>query len=368
MKKKLLILIPLIAMSSFSIEKPNLEKFEKQKKIGSMLLDFNEASEKFDIGYENGFSVSNTINIGPIYHTISYNNSNGGGISNTVGISKNLRDFIISKKDLTINEFYETKDKVYADYAQILDIYSNLILKKYEISQKYDLLKKLQTDKKIFEVEYKVGKISKIDYESVLVELLSTQNKIDTLSVEIKDLLEELNSYGYNETVDNIQDFEIKSINKNSIKKYINSENEKNEIRDRLREKTKLHSYFPDMTAYAKYTFEQKSFGVGISINKSFKLDGTDILEKNIGYTKKSKKITESKIIEKYNLLSNTYKIYERKYNLAVEQYKIDEVKYKVGNISYKALLDSKIKENNAKLELIRSKNDLALYLLKKGM
>lgn len=367
MKKKLVFFISLISMLSFSIEKPNLDHYEKQKRIGAKLGDFNYANAKFDINYANkqGILITNTLNLGPVYYELKYVNNN---IVNTVGISKNLRDFIIKKHDQAINDFYTNKEKVFTKYSQILDIYANLILKKYEVKLKYDLVNKLTSDKKILETQYKVGKISKLEYETLLVELLSTQNRIDNISSEIKELLEELKIYGYEENIDNIKEFEIKQLDEKKLKGYVDSENEKNEVRKKLEKSTKLHSYFPDINIDARYTFEEKNFSIGLSLNKSFTLDGTSFTEQNLGYAKRARKISVESEKEKYTLLFNTYRTMEKRAFLASEQYRVDKVKYEVGNISYKDLTDSKIKEDNAKIDLIKSKNELALFLLKKGI
>lgn len=367
MNKKLIMLISLVSMVSLSIEKPNLDKYERQKRIGAKLGDFNNLYTKFDVNYINkqGFLVTNTINFGPTYYELKYDSKS---LFNTIGISKNLRDFIIKKHDQSLNEFYTNKEKVYSEYSNILDIYANLIVKKYEIKLKYDLVNKLNSDKKILEMQYKVGKISKLEYETLLVELLSTQNKIDNIASEIKELLEELNTYGYSEDIDSISEFEIKELDETKLKKYVDSENEKNEVRKRIEEKNKLHSCFPDINIDARYTFEEKNFTIGLSINKAFKLDGSNFTEQNLGYSKTVRKISVQNEKERYILLFNTYRTMEKRAFLASEQYKVDKVKYEVGNISYKDLTDSKIKEDNAKIDLVKSKNELALYLLKKGI
>lgn len=368
MKKKAIFLLSLITFVNFSIEKPNLENYEKQKRLGGALADFNFLSEDFNIGYEKNskFNIQNTVNIGPFYHTLRYNRKDN--ITNEIGLSKNLRDFVISKKLQSLNEFYKNKEQIFDEYAHILDVYSNLIVKKYEIQQKYDLINKMNSDKKILETQYKVGQISKIEYETMLVDLISFQNKVDTLSIEIKDLLDELKSFGYNESIDEIKDFEIKDIDYSKFLKYINSENEKEQIRKTLNEQIKKYELFPDINISAKYQIENKDFGIGLNFKKTFKLDGSDFTESKLGYNKNVKLKTLDTEKEKYKLLVNTYKILEKKANLISEQYKIDEVKYKVGKISYKNLTDSKIKENDAKIEFIKSKNNLALYILKKGL
>ena len=131
MKKALFMLLILNSFSAYSIQKPNLDLYYKQKKIGSILGDFNKINETFEIGYskDEKFNINNRISFGYFTHDFKYNTAEKKTL-NTISVSKNLRDFAISKKQEILNDYYVNKDKLMNDYYNALDIYSNLIIKK----------------------------------------------------------------------------------------------------------------------------------------------------------------------------------------------------------------------------------------------
>lgn len=364
-----LTLIPYITLANIPTP-PNFTKYEKQKRLGAKLYDFNDVNEEFNLDFDtnNKVSFKNTVTFGVLSYSLGYNQDHNQGLSNTIGISKNLKDFFLSKKYLSINEYYENKERVLEEYNNILDIYSNLIIKKHELESLSEMINKLNSDRKIFKTEYSVGKISKIDYESLLVDLLTFQEKIESTKDEANDLLDQLHEYGYNESIENIEDFDIKEVDNEKIEKYVREQNEKHHIQEELAKQYRIHKLLPDMNLYSTYTFESKNFGIGFKVNKSFKVDGSDITEAKMGYVKKAKVLTSNDILKKYNALMRYNRVLEQKLSLQEKIYKINKVKYSVGNISYKDLTDSKIKENDARIELLKNKNNIALFFLKKGM
>ena len=364
-----LTLIPYITLANIPTP-PNFIKYEKQKRLGAKLYDFNDVNEDFNIKFDtnNKVSFENTVTFGVLSYSLGYNQDHNQGLSNTIGISKNLKDFFLSKKYLSINEYYENKERVLEEYNNILDIYSNLIIKKHELEYLSEMINKLNSDRKIFKTEYSVGKISKIDYESLLVDLLTFQEKIESTKDEANDLLDQLHEYGYNESIENIEDFDIKEVDNEKIEKYVSEQNEKHHIQEELAKQYRIHKLLPDMNLHSSYNFESKNFGIGFNVNKSFKVDGSDITEAKMGYVKKAKVLTSNDILKKYNALMRYNRVLEQKLSLQEKIYKINKVKYSVGNISYKDLTDSKIKENDARIELLKNKNNIALFFLKKGM
>jgi hypothetical protein len=369
MKKALFMLLILNSFSAYSIQKPNLDLYYKQKKIGSILGDFNKINETFEIGYskDEKFNINNRISFGYFTHDFKYNTAEKKTL-NTISVSKNLRDFAISKKQEILNDYYVNKDKLMNDYYNALDIYSNLIIKKHEISYLTDTISKIKSDKKILETQYKAGVISKIDYDTVVVDLLAYQNKVNILKNDIIELLDSLKQYGFEEKIENIKDFEIKNLDKEKLTKYIEEENYKIKLDNDLIKQKKLHSYLPDINVGANYQFETKNYGVSLNINKLFTLDGSDVVEANLNYVPNKKSLNLKNEMAKYELLYRTYIIDEKKEFLASETYKIDKVKYSVGKLSYKDLTESKVKLDTAKIDLVKSKNNLALYFLKRGL
>jgi len=369
MKKALFMLLILNSFSAYSIQKPNLDLYYKQKKIGSILGDFNKINETFEIGYskDEKFNINNRISFGYFTHDFKYNTAEKKTL-NTISVSKNLRDFAISKKQEILNDYYVNKDKLMNDYYNALDIYSNLIIKKHEISYLTDTISKIKSDKKILETQYKAGVISKIDYDTVVVDLLAYQNKVNILKNDIIELLDSLKQYGFEEKIENIKDFEIKNLDKEKLTKYIEEENYKIKLDNDLTKQKKLHSYLPDINVGANYQFETKNYGVSLNINKLFTLDGSDVVEANLNYVPNKKSLNLKNEMAKYELLYRTYIIDEKKEFLASETYKIDKVKYSVGKLSYKDLTESKVKLDTAKIDLVKSKNNLALYFLKRGL
>lgn len=369
MKKALFMLLILNSFSAYSIQKPNLDLYYKQKKIGSILGDFNKINETFEIGYskDEKFNINNRISFGYFTHDFKYNTAEKKTL-NTISVSKNLRDFAISKKQEILNDYYVNKDKFMNDYYNALDIYSNLIIKKHEISYLTDTISKIKSDKKILETQYKAGVISKIDYDTVVVDLLAYQNKVNILKNDIIELLDSLKQYGFEENIENIKDFEIKNLDKEKLTKYIEEENYKIKLDNDLIKQKKLHSYLPDINVGANYQFETKNYSVSLNINKLFTLDGSDVVEANLNYVPNKKSLNLKNEMAKYELLYRTYIIDEKKEFLASETYKIDKVKYSVGKLSYKDLTESKVKLDTAKIDLVKSKNNLALYFLKRGL
>ena len=361
MKKKVIFLCFIMAATSFAlpINKPNLSSYEKQKRVGGMLGDFNNLTETFNYSKDGG--IKNTVYLGPLHY--SYNNNAN---SHIIGISKNITEYLVSKYYTNIEEYYKNKESVLKEYEYILNTYSDFLVKNKELELKKEYFNKISNDKNIIDIKYKTGKMSEIDYEMLLLEIENSNNSLKMIEQELNSIKNELSQYEIDLT--NIEEFVIPEFDKNDIEKFVKSENEKSMVEQELNKQRKLYNLMPSIRMSADYDITNKSYGFSIDITKNFKLTMEDVTENNLAYNKKAKVIEYNDEIEKYNNLKNTYDFNIKKEKLMEKSYKIYKLKYDLGKISYKELLDEKIKLNTAIVETIKSKNNLAIYLLKRGI
>lgn len=158
------------------------------------------------------------------------------------GVEKNLKDLIYSKYDSDLkNLFYEeNKDRVQylkklqLEKISLINLYKDIKDVESEIIIKSNALKVLRAQKNVLDNSYKLGKVSKIDLESVKYEI---QNNISDYNKEIlvlknRQYLEEKiyniklleNKHGKTKYIDVIEAFD------KYIKTSVNLEKEINKL------------------------------------------------------------------------------------------------------------------------------------------
>lgn len=363
MKKTILMISLITALASTNyaeiVKLPNIDIYEKSKKVSAILGDFNIITESFSVN--NNKNITNTLSLGPFYY--SYTNENNGHI---IGFSKNITDYIISKYDVNMVEFYANKDKLMAEYESILNTYSNYLIKSKEKELQTDFYADLKLDQEILEAKYKNGLISKIDYETYRLELDIAENKLQLLKNEMHKLEYVLKQYKID--TNNLEEFEVKDLDYNKLSKYVKDENEKNKINNRLEKRNSLYKHLPTLDFNVSYDINNKNFIASLNIRKSFKIDMSDIAEDSLKFKKQFIEYSIENEKNEYELLLNNYKFAQKKENLSKETYNIDKLKYDLGKISYKQLIESRVKYNTSIINTLNSKNQLAIYLLKRGI
>lgn len=383
-KLKLLILCSLISTTSFSITYHNENVFEKLEEIKKKQLktnflgDFNDIKESFDAKYLIGtknYELTNNLSIGPLTYSYSYNSNNEH--KNTISLSKRLNDFIDKKNELrkysTLSEYHTNYNKFLAEKLKIEELYTQL-LEKVEILENIKITQDIiNADKKIIDVKYKNGLISKIDYDYLNYEIQSKVLKVEMLNYEIENLVYQLDQNGVKVDLNNLEQISITELSEEQIKKYVDFKN--NQLDDMQKysdldyAKKKNDINLPIVTVFASHQFETKASVLGLNVTKLFSIDGVE--NDKLEVSKKAETTLRYNYKSEYNKYLNLkaqYELAEKKYELAKEDLNIAEVKYSVGTISYKDLLDKRLNLNDIYLSSLKLKYQLYLFVLEREM
>lgn len=411
MNKYRLFILILLSINSFSINAlkqktyhdriNELQNIKNKKIVGSILDDFKDVTNTFSYNYtEKQHKLTNTLKWGVLTYTLDYspNNNNGTGnssgttntantstnngskVNNTIGISKNLNDFFYNKWDLNkqiaISQYNKNYEMIKSEYFSLIDTYSSLIIKKAEYENSKSVLEKLNSDEKIVETNYKIGKISKIEYENFKLQIEIKKNEIVILNEELNKIVNQLKEKNVVVDLKNLEEFEIKDIEiKDKTKELKDKLNTEKRIAELQYNKFVANNIVPVINVNANYHIEKKSYSVGLSVTKNFDLTGVDIDEAKYNkkyavneYDSKLKTAAEQykEEIREYNLLKTTYKLEMSKEQLAKKELDIAQLKYKLGSIKYNDLLTKINDYYNSRVNVSRAKSKLGAFILKK--
>lgn len=367
-KKSIFILVPCILSASITTNKPSITNYDyirNQKVIASYMGDFNHISESLSYNTDTKkHNVVNEFSIGPISYSV-------GNTSHKISLSKNIKDFYnasyLVKYNLNLKDYYDRISEDLQYYSNFLDAYTNYILQFKNIENNKFLLETLKLDENIIEEKYKNGLVSEIDYQSIKLQIASSELQL----LESKNLLEQAKKTlkGFNYTIEDNEDFDVPSLNIVKLKTYINFYNSNidntNNYLSNINYKNKVDHYSPDIYFDASYDIKEKNASIGIRVSKSFDILANFIPEKKD--IKTSKLILEDEI-ELYNLLKNQYDISLKKEELAKKELDIARLKLKLGKITNREYMEKIIAYSNSQKMSLDAKIKLTKNILLKEL
>ena len=355
-----------------------LEKTNIKNKIG----DFNNINISSNLDYSsnpNTVIQNNSINIGGINYTLGFDLLNKNIVNHKIVFSKTINEFLYNKfSEADINTLIDKK-KLEIEKEKELDeqlsVYKKYILAQMEFDLSDNENLKYKKDLEVLEKNYKIGKISKFDFDvaNTQIKLQEAKSILDKENLEVVkfELLEK------NLKIENIPSFNnIDTINitDNDILNYVLS----NDILlERLNiEKIKISknknfamNTLPNITPNFGYDISKNSFNVGINVNKNFEIFNDSDLEetykealekeKNIEHTT-NRLLAEYK--NRYNKLRYNYTSNEVNLKNLTEELVIINKKYEIGTEKFTKIIEKRIELIKAKMNLEESKIDLLLF------
>ena len=392
MKKICISLLPIIIFANININEFKdidldkryndkiklLEKNNIKNKIG----DFNNINISSNLDYSsnpNTVIQNNSINIGGINYTLGFDLLNKNIVNHKIGFSKTINEFLYNKfSEADINTLIDKKKLEIEKEKELdeqLNIYKKYILAQMEFNLSDNENLKYKKDLEILEKSYKIGKISKFDFDVAKsqIKLQEAKSVLDKDNLEVIKL-EMLEKKIKLENMPLFNNIDIIKITDNDILNYILSNDillEKLNI-----EKIKISksrnfamNILPNITPSVGYDINKNSFNVGINVNKSFEIFNDSDLEetykeavekeKNLEHTT-NRLLAEYK--NKYNKLRYAYTSNEVNVENLTEELTIINKKYEIGTEKFTKIIEKRIELIKAKINLEESKIDLLLF------
>ena len=355
-----------------------LEKTNIKNKIG----DFNNINISSNLDYSsnpNTVIQNNSISIGGINYTLGFDLLNKNVVNHKIVFSKTINEFLYNKfSEADINTLIDKK-KLEIEKEKELDeqlsVYKKYILAKMEFDLSDNENLKYKKDLEVLEKNYKIGKISKFDFDvaNTQIKLQEAKSILDKENLEVVkfELLEKNLKIENTPLFNNIDTINITD---NDILNYVLS----NDILlERLNiEKIKISknknfamNTLPNITPNFGYDISKNSFNVGINANKSFEIFNDSDLEetykealekeKNIEHTT-NRLLAEYK--NRYNKLRYNYTSNEVNLKNLTEELVIINKKYEIGTEKFTKIIEKRIELIKAKMNLEESKIDLLLF------
>ena len=392
MKKICISLLPIIIFANININEFKdidldkryndkiklLEKNNIKNKIG----DFNNINISSNLDYSsnpNTVIQNNNINIGGINYTLGFDLLNKNIINHKIGFSKTINEFLYNKfSEADINTLIDKKKLEIEKEKELdeqLNIYKKYILAQMEFNLSDNENLKYKKDLEILEKNYKIGKISKFDFDAAKsqIKLQEAKSVLDKENLEVIKL-EMLEKKIKLENMPLFNNIDIIKITDNDILNYILSNDillqklniEKIKI-------SKSHNFamniLPNITPSVGYDINKNSFNVGININKNLEIFSDSDLEetykealekeKNLEHTT-NRLLAEYK--NKYNKLRYAYTSNEVNVKNLTEELTIINKKYEIGTEKFTKIIEKRIELIKAKINLEESKIDLLLF------
>ena len=374
------------------INEANLKTYDIKERVLKK-GEWNEISINSQNSYENsreydGISTDNTVTYGMFYYKNSYNFTNGEFTENKVGVTKVLNDYSKygdNKYNLKINTIQKDIQKITnettknSEIRDLIDLYKDYKNKEKEMEQETFNLDDTKKDYAIQARKYEVGTAARYDFDLARTEYEKSQLKYANLERELKILREKFLIYNVileeKEKLEELQKTELKNEDFFELRP---SEAEKIKLNESLNEeKIKKETFdykIPKVTADAGYSFESKSFTVGLGVTKTFK-EYNDTIEDLENEKIKLKLEYEQK---KNEILSNvgqemlnytTYQtnelIAKKTMDITKEDYEIYAKKYELGVDTYANYVEKRNIYNRAVIDYEIAKNELAAYTKK---
>ena len=355
-----------------------LEKTNIKNKIG----DFNNINISSNLDYSsnpNTVIQNNIINIGGINYTLGFDLLNKNVVNHKIVFSKTINEFLYNKfSEADINTLIDKKKleiEKEKELEEQLSVYKKYILAQMEFDLSDNENLKYKKDLEVLEKNYKIGKISKFDFDvaNTQIKLQEAKSILDKENLEVLkfELLEKNLKIENTPSFNNIDTINITD---NDILNYVLS----NDILlERLNiEKIKISknknfamNTLPNITPNFGYDISKNSFNVGINVNKSFEIFNDSDLEetykealekeKNIEHTT-NRLLAEYK--NRYNKLRYNYTSNEVNLKNLTEELVIINKKYEIGTEKFTKIIEKRIELIKAKMNLEESKIDLLLF------
>ena len=374
------------------INEANLKTYDIKERVLKK-GEWNEISINSQNSYENsreydGISTDNTVTYGMFYYKNSYNFTNGEFTENKVGVTKVLNDYSKygdNKYNLKINTIQKDIQKITnettknSEIRDLIDLYKDYKNKEKEMEQETFNLDDTKKDYAIQARKYEVGTAARYDFDLARTEYEKSQLKYANLERELKILREKFLIYNVVlEEKEKLEELEKTVLKNEDFFELRLSEAEKIKLNESLNEeKIKKETFdykIPKVTADAGYSFESKSFTVGLGVTKTFK-EYNDTIEDLENEKIKLKLEYEQK---KNEILSNvgqemlnytTYQtnelIAKKTMDITKEDYEIYAKKYELGVDTYANYVEKRNIYNRAVIDYEIAKNELAAYTKK---
>ncbi|MDR3258390.1 MAG: TolC family protein [Fusobacteriaceae bacterium] len=282
----------------------------------------------------------------------------------TFGVEKNIKTLIYSKNKNELKKLDMNKEIDRIDYLSNLEnhkIELILLYKEYKNSElelkiKQNGINTLQVEKNKLQTSYDMGATSKIELDSLKMNLnnLALENKV------LKDNLSKIKErfyYNFNIDITNsiLLDISFKKVNYDEIiKKYGLKELEKKKIQTNITtENIKYLKYddkMPDITVGLERSTRYDENRVVLSFSKKFFGYNAELEEEKISLDqqkislKQSINENESEKIKIYNNLysyETEYQVNKNKANLESQKYEIKKLEYTNGKVTYLDVMES---------------------------
>ncbi|WP_074436727.1 TolC family protein [Streptobacillus notomytis] len=367
------------------------KKLEKEK-LKNNLFDFNKLNVSSSINYtknnNNDLIINNNISLGFINYNLSYKLlSNQEISSHSINATKTINEYFYdrigennTKYNIAKYKLNEEKEKELFDKIDLLKKYS---LQKKIVELNYKEKERIEQDKNKIEKSYKLGIISKYDYEVAKSNLELSElkfnidsNILEEIKISMLDQKIELKDLEFKYDLEKVSDDIIKQYIKN---KYI--EIEKLQIAKQEYDYTKdfVMNRIPLITPTVGYDIKAKVFNAGVTVSKNFEIvtneyeDSRELKEK-IQKRKDNLNILEhKKYIEEKNSYNNILFKYisnEIKVKNLEKEKEIIERKFELGSEKYIKLLEKRNELLKAKIDLEEAKIDLNIqnFKFKRGV
>ncbi len=392
MKKIYISLFPIILLANINVndfKDINLDKkYDNKMKLlyktnmKSKIGDFNNINISSNLDYSsnpNTVIQNNSINIGGINYTLGFDLLNKSVVNHKIGFSKTINEFLYNKfSEADINTLIDKKKleiEKEKELEEQLLVYKKYILAQMEFNLSNNENLKYKKDLEILENAYKIGKMSKFDYDVAKnqINIQEAKSILDKENLEVIKLeIEEKNL-----KLDNIPSFnniDLIKITNNDILNYVLSNDV---LLQKLNiEKVKIsknHNFamnvLPSITPSVGYDINKDSFNAGINITKNFEIfndnDLEEIYKEAIEKEKNLEHTTNRLFAEyknKYNKLKYNYLSNEVNVKNLTEELAIVNKKYEIGTEKFTKIIEKRIELIKAKINLEESKIDLLLF------
>jgi hypothetical protein len=334
-----------------------------------------------------GISMENTATFGMLYYKNGYNFTNKEFTENKVGVTKTLNDFFYgdNKYNKNVNDISRDIQKINnettknTEIRNLIDLYKNYKNKEKELNQNKISMDGKKKDYDILTRKYQLGTSSKYDYDLAKTEYETAELKYQNTERELKILGETFMIYNVSlPKKEKLEDLKAVELKKEDFYNLKLSEAEKIKLNETLNsekmKKEKFDYNIPKITADAGYSFEKKSFTVGVGVTKSFKLYNDTIEDlKNeaeklrLEYEQKKNEILSNVGQEMLNY--TTYQtnelISKKALDIAKEDYTIYAKKYQLGTDTFANYVEKRNTYEKAIMDYEIAKNELAAYTRK---
>lgn len=376
--------------NNYRLEEEKSSNLKKLYKKG----DFNGIKTSFDSSYDietESYKSQGTATFGNFYLTGVKNNAED--LDLIVGINKNIKDLIYSEnksnlkkleisKEMEENNYFE---KLESKKIDLVDLYSKYKDLEFEKNTKENGLLKLKIEEQIIKKSYNMGKISKVEYDSLQVTLENLKLELETLEKNINEMR---NQFFYSFNIDLIGKSLSNIIFKEEdIEEYISKVNNKriNNLEldiEKTKESIKYKKYdkfMPDLNLGVEYgerfgIENNKGSKVTLKISKDFFYQDSSLENEKINYKmqllelenqKLEQKSEQIKLRENYRNYLLAYKSYLNKSNLEKIKYEINKKEYELGRLNYLEVIDSFNKYIDYEVAKGKAENKLNSYIYK---